>query len=151
MSKLFQTVIAGKRTLGWVTETESFGNILVVRRTPRTISVSTSKPAYNSINQSIEAQEAGWTLDDRLIRALRDAGCTRVAVWVPRSGVIYMTAATNYMKPTQYSLVLKNKTSGDRLRCVDLDKFTRHVYKPTSLRIAGSKTSSIATHRTAGP
>lgn len=106
---------------------------------------------FESINTSIDADEAGWSLDDILVKAIRDEGVTRVAVWVPKSGHLYLTAATNYLEATQYHLVLKNKTSGDRLRCVGLDKFTRHVYKPTSLRIAAQKVSSIAAHRTAGP
>ena len=136
--------------MGWVTETQT-GNVLVVRRTPRTIAVTTRKPLYNSINQSIEAREAGWSLDDALIRAIKDEGVTHVAVWVPKSGLIYTTPADNYIKPTGYSLVLKNKTSGDRLRCVDLEFFARHTYKPTSLRIAAQRTSSTTTHETQGP
>lgn len=149
--KLLRTLTTGKRTLGWVIQTDTLGNMLVVRRTPRTISVSTSKPLYNSINQSIADNEAGWSLDDKLIRAIREEGVGLVTVWVPASGHVFITDAKHYLEAEHYKLVLKNKTSGDRLRCVDVDKFTRQVYKPTSLRIAAQKSSSITTHRTAGP
>lgn len=137
--------------MGWAIQTESLGKVLVVRRTPRTISVTTSKATFSSINQSITDAEAGWSLDDALVRAIRDDEIDRVAVWVPKSGAVYMTDAKNYLNPDGYNLVLKNKTSGDRLRCVGFQSFTRHPYKPTSLRIATQRKRNSETHATAGP
>ncbi len=128
-SLILKVIQPTKRVLGWVVQTPTQGNILVVRRTPRAINVTTKRTEYNSINQSIDAAQAGWTLDFSLIKAIKDFTCQLVAVYVPKTGCVYMTSAWHYTKPGVYYSVDKNK-SGDKIRCVGMGLFSRHLYRP---------------------
>lgn len=118
----------GKRPLGWVVETKEFGNVLVVRKTPKAVAVSTKRSAYISINDSADNDQAGWALDDSLIRALQAHKCSKVCVYVKRPGIVYMTDAGNYHTPGVVYLVPKSK-DGPRIRCVGMKHFDREPYR----------------------
>lgn len=118
---------SGKRPLGWVVATSEYGNVLVVRRMPSRIAVSTKRAAYISINDSADNDEAGWSLDDTLIQALKRYDCKKVAVFVKKPGMLYMTDAANYFKGGVVYLVSKGQ--GARVRCVGLDNFDRRPYR----------------------
>lgn len=118
----------GKRPLGWVVSSTNYGNVLVVRRTPRGIAVTTRRPNYVSINDSASNDQAGWPLDDALIQAIRTYNCKKVAVYVPKPGILYMTDADNYAKSGVVYMVPKNK-SGARVRCVSMRHFDSEKYR----------------------
>lgn len=119
---------SGKRPLGWVVATPTYGNVLVVKRTPRAIAVTTKKAQYVSINDSADNDQAGWTLDDVLIRALKTYDCQKVVVYVPKPGLTYMTDAQNYLKGGVMYLAANTKT-GPRLRCVATRHFERRAFR----------------------
>lgn len=118
---------SGKRPLGWVVHT-SDGNVLVVRRSTARIAVSTKRAAYKSINESAANEEAGWSLDDPLIRALKAHQCKEVIVYVPKPGILYRTDAANYGKGGVVYMVPKGK-GGSRIRCVGLEHFHSKPYR----------------------
>lgn len=122
------TTPSGSRPLGWVVTSSNSGNVLVVRRTPKAIAVTTRKSQYVSINESAEREEAGWALDDVLYRAIKTYDCKRVIVYVPKPGILYTTEAGNYSKAGVVYMVPKSK-SGGRVRCVGMQHFTREKYR----------------------
>lgn len=122
------TNASGSRPLAWVVATPTFGNVLVVRRTPHKAAITTKRSEYKSINESAAQHQAGWALDDQLLRALRQHDCKAVAVLVKKPGTLFMTDAANYHKAGVAYMVPKNK-SGDRIRCVGLEHFHRRPYR----------------------
>lgn len=121
---LLRTIMSqsGKRKLGWVVKTDDLGVCLVVKRTPLKIAVSTSKSKYKSINESAAQDQAGWSLEEPLLRAIRSYDIEHVVVYVPKPGVVYTTPASNYHAKGVMYMVSKNK-SGDRVRCVGMQHF----------------------------
>lgn len=127
---LLRTILTpnGRRPLGWVVATSDYGNVLVVRKTPHAIAVSTRRRDYVSINESAAQDQAGWPLDDALVRAIKSHAVQHVAVFVPKPGMLYMTDASNYFKGGVVYTVPKNK-SGARWRCVGLEHFDKRPYR----------------------
>lgn len=119
---------SGKRVLGWVVQTDQDGVCLVLKRMPAKIAVSTKKREYKSINDSAEREEAGWSLDHPLIRALQAYKVDNVVVYVPKPGIVYTTPASNYFTQGVVRFVPRTK-EGEKIRCVGLEHFARRQYR----------------------
>lgn len=119
---------SGKRVLGWVVHTDLDGVCLVLKRMPAKIAVSTKKREYKSINDSADREEAGWSLDHPLIRALQAYKVDNVVVYVPKPGIVYTTPASNYFTPGVVKFVPRTK-EGEKIRCVGLEHFARRQYR----------------------
>jgi len=124
----YKTITKGKRKLGWIVDTPSFGKVLVVRTTPRALGVTTKRADYVSINESAANEEAGFPLKPDLIRALQSHQVQKVAFYIPRTGYLYTTDAQNYFKGGAFKMVARNK-HGDRDRCVMLGLFEKTKYR----------------------
>lgn len=127
---LLKTIMSqsGKRKLGWVVRTNDQGVCLVVKRTPLKMSIKTKRVNYVSINESADNEEAGWALDEPLIRAIKSYKVEQVVVYVPKPGILYQTPASNYFAKGVVYMAPKSK-HGDRIRCVGIQHFERSQYK----------------------
>ncbi|WEU67343.1 hypothetical protein [Xanthomonas phage JGB6] len=95
---------------------------------PPKIAITTKKSQYVSINESAEQDQAGWTLENELMRAMEAFKVEKVVVFVPKPGMVYMTDAANYRAKCIVYMAHKNKT-GDRVRCVGLQHFERRHFR----------------------
>ena len=121
----YRTITKGKRTLGWVVNTPNNGKVLVVRTTPRALGVKTKRKDFVSLNESAANDEAGFPLKPDLFRALQSHRVDKVAFYIPKTGFLYITEASNYLKC--FTMVARNK-HGDRDRCVMLEHFEKIKY-----------------------
>jgi hypothetical protein len=121
------TRLGGKRPLGWIVESEG-RNVMILKRTPTGMTITTRKSAYVSINDSADRAQAGWALEPELLRALRTYECTELYVYVPKAGILYTIDAQAYDNPDLIYSAAKTK-NGPRLRCVAVKEFKRQKYR----------------------
>ena len=110
----------GKRKIGWVF-THNGDNILILKKTPRAIAVTTKRHDFVSINKSADESEAGWSLEPRLLRAIEVYECNKVMILTPRPGLLYTTDAKNYFDGSKYVMVKKGE--GQKVKCLPLEHF----------------------------
>lgn len=125
---LIQTITSqsGKRKLAWIFETKD-GNVLILKRTPSKIAINTRKTDFVSINQSANNNEAGWSLEPQLLRAIEVYNCKRVMVLTPKPGLLYITDAGNYFDGSKYFMVRKT-LEGPKIRCLGMEHFETKAF-----------------------
>jgi hypothetical protein len=125
---LLQRISRGKRVVGYVVTTVKYGNVLVVVKKPKDISITAKYGKWPSINESIADNKAGWAVEEDNLAAIRSFKCTKVVFYTKKPGILYDTDAKNYISAGNYYMAQKSK-SGDFIRCVSMEKFNITSYR----------------------